>query len=63
MVDRTCPPVLKWTCPVASLNANQSYGVGFVDAWDGREDKGLPGFPQDDEAGVAFCNWGRSGVR
>ena len=45
------------------VNANRTYGVGFVDAWNGEKDKGLPGYPQDDKAGIAFCNWGRWGVQ
>lgn len=62
-VDRACPPMLQWTCPTANVNANRTYGVGLVDAWDGKQEKGFPGYPQDDKIGVAFCNWGRWGVR
>ena len=63
IVDRACPPLLQWSCPTANVNANRTYGVGFIDAWNGSQDKGFPGYPQDDTNGVAFCNWGRWGVQ
>lgn len=59
IVDRACPPVLQWNCPTANVNADRTYGVGFIDAWNGIMGKGFPGYPQDDKAGVVFCNSGR----
>lgn len=55
-VDRSCPPFLQWKCPVVNVNANQSYGIGFIDSWDGtREAGGRPGVAQD-EFGRIWCN-------
>ncbi|KAG9074673.1 stretch-activated cation channel mid1 [Ceratobasidium sp. 370] len=55
-VDRSCPPLLKWKCPVVGVNANVSYGLGFIDSWDGTMEKGgKPGVPQD-EFGRIWCN-------
>lgn len=52
-VDRACPNFLGFTCPVPNFNANQSYGVGFVDGtaragggeW--TQGGGSTGVPQD----------------
>ncbi|KAF8578525.1 hypothetical protein K439DRAFT_1638739 [Ramaria rubella] len=54
-VDRSCPPLFGWTCPHPTVNANFSYGVGFIDGFDGSEGKGVPGVAQD-RWGVAWCN-------
>jgi len=54
-VDRACPPMLGWTCPQASVNANWTYGVGFIDGWDGTQGRGVPGVAQD-QWGIAWCN-------
>ncbi|CAE7189550.1 unnamed protein product [Rhizoctonia solani] len=56
MVDRSCPPLLKWKCPSVLVNANSSYGLGFIDSWDGTfEGGGRPGVAQD-EYGRIWCN-------
>ncbi|KZT38876.1 hypothetical protein SISSUDRAFT_1061596 [Sistotremastrum suecicum HHB10207 ss-3] len=39
-VDRSCPPFLGWRCPVMAVNANWSYGLGFIDGIDGSEGQG-----------------------
>lgn len=54
-VDRACPPLFGWNCPQPSVNANWSYGLGFIDGWDGSQGKGVPGVAQD-QWGVAWCN-------
>lgn len=30
-VDRSCPPSLQWVCPRQGINAERSYGVGYID--------------------------------
>lgn len=30
-VERACPPFIGFKCPRVSVNANHSYGVGYVD--------------------------------
>jgi len=42
-VDRACPPLLQWRCPLATINANESYGVGFVDSFHGHQAQGSVG--------------------
>lgn len=54
-VDRACPPMLQWACPDVAVNANWSYGVGFVDGWDGDQGRGVPGVAQD-QWGMSWCN-------
>ena len=60
-VDRACPPNMQWTCPRRGLNAEKSYGVGFVDrpgddiSGGGVEGGGSPGFTQDSYGNV-WCN-------
>ncbi len=34
---------MKWTCPLAEVNANWTYGVGFIDGVKGEEKKGRVG--------------------
>ncbi|CAE6478453.1 unnamed protein product [Rhizoctonia solani] len=56
VVDRSCPPLLQWKCPSVLVNANASYGLGFIDSWDGTiEGGGTPGVAQD-EFGRIWCN-------
>ncbi|QRV81028.1 stretch-activated cation channel MID1 [Ceratobasidium sp. AG-Ba] len=56
IVDRSCPPLLKWKCPSVEVNADVSYGLGFIDSWDGRTERGgRPGVAQD-EFGRVWCN-------
>jgi calcium channel MID1 len=56
IVDRSCPPLLGWKCPSVLVNANVSYGLGFIDSWDGTiEGGGHPGVAQD-EFGRIWCN-------
>ncbi|CAE6374080.1 unnamed protein product [Rhizoctonia solani] len=56
VVDRSCPPLMEWKCPSVLVNANASYGLGFVDSWDGTiEGGGRPGVAQD-EFGRIWCN-------
>jgi len=53
--DRTCPIFLGFKCPKVAT-AGESYGVGFVDSWDGdTPDGGAPGVAQD-QWGNLFCN-------
>ena len=54
-VDRACPATLQWACPLATVNANASYGVGFVDSEDGRKGQGKTGRAFD-ESGRTWCN-------
>lgn len=54
-MDRACPPFLGITCPHTTVNANWSYGVGFIDAWAGTQGEGNPGVAQD-QWGVTWCN-------
>ncbi|CAE6497660.1 unnamed protein product [Rhizoctonia solani] len=55
-VDRSCPPLLQWKCPSVLVNANASYGLGFIDSWDGTfEGGGRPGVSQD-QYGRIWCN-------
>ncbi|KDQ58001.1 hypothetical protein JAAARDRAFT_193486 [Jaapia argillacea MUCL 33604] len=47
-VDRSCPYFLQFRCPVPRFNANVSYGVGFIDDWDGgMAGGGMTGYSQD----------------
>jgi calcium channel MID1 len=55
-VDRSCPPLLGWKCPAVNVNADMSYGLGFIDSWDGTIERGgRPGVPQD-AFGRIWCN-------
>ncbi|KIJ37548.1 hypothetical protein M422DRAFT_50354 [Sphaerobolus stellatus SS14] len=55
-VDRAAPPMFGWKCPGVDVNANETYGVGFIDSWDGTvEGGGTPGVSVD-RWGVAWCN-------
>ncbi|KAF8308581.1 hypothetical protein DL93DRAFT_2142285 [Clavulina sp. PMI_390] len=53
-VQRACPSFLGWQCPAYRVNANASYGIGFIDS----EKKPLGGFPgaAQDDFGNVFCN-------
>ena len=46
-VDRSCPPFLQFRCPTKRFNAAASYGVGYIDSADGKQNKGLTGVSQD----------------
>lgn len=54
-VDRACPPTFGWICPSAAVNANFSYGIGFIDSLRNVEGQGTTGVAQD-QWGVAWCN-------
>ncbi|KAI0067521.1 hypothetical protein BV25DRAFT_1819850 [Artomyces pyxidatus] len=57
-VDRACPNFLGFRCPLPSFNANQSYGVGYVDGGAGKEGVmggGSTGATQD-RWGSVWCN-------
>ena len=52
---RACPPFLQFKCPVPRFNAGVSYGVGYVDGFDGVRGKGVTGVAQD-RWGNVWCN-------
>lgn len=54
-VDRACPNFLKFACPSHKFNANESYGLGFIDGIKGDEGKGQVGAPVD-RWGNIWCN-------
>ncbi|KAJ6577432.1 stretch-activated cation channel Mid1 [Mycena capillaripes] len=57
--DRACPNFLGFRCPLPRFNANQSYGVGFVDSGaDGVQGGGKTGTWADDYGNV-WCNSGQ----
>ncbi|THH16037.1 hypothetical protein EW146_g4535 [Bondarzewia mesenterica] len=54
--DRACPNFLGFKCPVVAFNANESYGVGYIDnGRPGIEGGGLTGVAQD-RWGNVYCN-------
>ncbi|KAF5376385.1 hypothetical protein D9757_008659 [Collybiopsis confluens] len=54
--DRACPNFLGFACPLARFNANESYGVGYIDgAEPDKEGLGVPGSAQD-RWGNVWCN-------
>lgn len=54
-VERGCPSFLGWQCPEHDVNANSSYGIGYIDS--AKEPlAGNPGLPQDDFGNV-WCNY------
>lgn len=56
--DRACPNFIGFKCPTPRFNANDSYGVGFVDSGeDGVEGDGSTGVTQD-RFGNVWCNAG-----
>ncbi|KAJ3932470.1 MAG: stretch-activated cation channel Mid1 [Lentinula lateritia] len=55
--DRACPNFLGFACPLARFNANQSYGVGYIDgAEPDQQGLGIPGQAQD-QWGNVWCNF------
>ncbi|TCD65161.1 stretch-activated cation channel mid1 [Steccherinum ochraceum] len=57
-VDRACPIMLGFKCPVKKFTASQSYGVGFVDTGEeGEQGGGITGALQD-RYGNVWCNEG-----
>ncbi|KAI0309143.1 stretch-activated Ca2+-permeable channel component-domain-containing protein [Amylostereum chailletii] len=52
-VDRACPDFMGFQCPVPAFNANQSYGVGYIDGGVGHEDERKGG-----SVGGAQDRWG-----
>ena len=56
--DRACPNFIGFKCPLPRFNANESYGVGFVDSGEeGVEGGGSTGVAQD-RFGNVWCNAG-----
>ena len=57
--DRSCPYFIGFKCPVIQFNANESYGIGYIDGYgDGGSYKpkgGNPGVAQD-VWGNIWCN-------
>lgn len=53
-VQRSCPAFLGWQCPIYDVNANESYGIGFIDGAT-KPKVGKPGVSQD-TFGNVFCN-------
>ncbi|KAJ7672134.1 stretch-activated cation channel Mid1 [Mycena polygramma] len=57
--DRACPNFLGFRCPLPRFNANQSYGVGFIDSGaDGVQGGGSTGTSAD-AYGNVWCNSGQ----
>lgn len=54
-VARSCPPFLGWTCPGYDVNADESYGIDYIDSMDGYERRGRTGLAQD-QYGHTWCN-------
>ncbi|KAJ3783296.1 stretch-activated cation channel Mid1 [Lentinula aff. detonsa] len=55
--DRACPNFLGFACPLTRFNANQSYGVGYIDgAEPDQQGLGVPGEAQD-QWGNIWCNF------
>jgi calcium channel MID1 len=54
-VTRTCPSFLQWVCPLNNVNANMSYGVGYIDSTDGEQGIGFTRASQD-RFGNVWCN-------
>ena len=54
-VTRSCPSFLQWVCPLNAVNANASYGVGYIDSVDGEQGRGLTRASQD-RFGNVWCN-------
>ena len=50
-VDRACPNLLQFRCPAAKFNANESYGVGFIDS-------GIVGVQGKGKTGASTDRWG-----
>ncbi|KAF8639026.1 hypothetical protein AX17_001778 [Amanita inopinata Kibby_2008] len=56
-VDRACPVFLQFRCPVPRFNAGASYGVSYIDSFDGDQGEGVTGAAQD-RWGNVWCNGG-----
>jgi calcium channel MID1 len=57
-VDRACPNMMGFKCPIPRFNAGSSYGVGFIDSGEeGVEGGGLTGVAED-RFGNVWCNGG-----
>ena len=55
-VDRACPHFLGFRCPLVQFNANDSYGVGYIDEGErGEQGGGATGVAQD-RWGNVWCN-------
>jgi calcium channel MID1 len=54
-VDRACPPLVQFMCPIRRFNAAASYGVGYIDGPDGEQYQGLTGGSQD-RWGDVWCH-------
>lgn len=52
---RACPPFLQFKCPLPKFNTGLSYGVGYIDEFDGAQGKGVTGIAQD-RWGNVWCN-------
>ncbi|GJJ14383.1 hypothetical protein Clacol_008647 [Clathrus columnatus] len=59
LVDRACPPLFVWECPVIGVTANNSYGIGFIDALQGSGD-GFGSGGVREGGGVALVESGNS---
>ncbi|KAG8924981.1 stretch-activated cation channel mid1 [Tulasnella sp. 418] len=56
LVGRDCPPFLRWQCPSPSLNAGNSYALGYIDSRDGTlQGKGVTGTATDIWGNI-WCN-------
>ncbi|EIN04121.1 hypothetical protein PUNSTDRAFT_138851 [Punctularia strigosozonata HHB-11173 SS5] len=56
--DRACPTFLGFKCPTKRFNANESYGVGYIDSGEeGEQGGGMTGAAQD-RWGNVWCNAG-----
>jgi len=54
-LDRVCPPLVQFICPIRRFNAAASYGVGYIDGPDGEQYQGLTGGSQD-RWGNVWCH-------
>lgn len=54
-VDRACPNLLGFRCPIVQFNAAASYGVGYIDGIDDGQGDGVTGTAQD-RWGNIWCN-------
>jgi len=54
-VDRACPPLVQFMCPIRRFNAAASYGVGYIDGPDGEQYQGLTSGSQD-RWGNVWCH-------
>ena len=55
-VERACPPFLQFKCPIPRFNADESYGVGYIDG--DQDDPGGDWVEHGGTTGAAQDRWG-----